>query len=67
MKEKHTHTPISDKHPESTEPGTLVLGKATATDARHIAMPITREKVIASKGTNGKAARVPSALAMARF
>jgi len=59
--------PYSDKHPDSTDPATLVPGTATPTDAMHIATPISCVKVTASRGTDGKAASVPSALAMARL
>ena len=64
-KGKVAYTPISDIHPENTDPVALVAGKATPTDATHIAAPMTRVKVIASRGTNGNAARVSSADAMA--
>ena len=61
------YTPISDKHPDRTDPAPLVAGRATPTDAKHIAAPMTCVKVTASRGTYGKAASVPSALAMARL
>ena len=61
------YTPINDKHPDSIDPATLVAGRATPTDAMHIATPRTCVKVTASRGTNGKAASVPSAFAMARL
>ncbi len=66
-KRRGTYTPINDKHPDSTDPATLVAGRATPTDAMHIAAPMTCVKVRESRGTNGKAASVPSALAMARL
>ena len=66
-KSKKTYTPINDKTPESTTPAALVAGTATPRLAIHIAAPTTCVKVTASSGTNGNAASVPSALAMARF
>lgn len=66
-KRKATHTPITDNPPDSTAPTALVAGKATPIDAIHIATPMTCVKVTASRGTKGNAARVPSALAMARL
>lgn len=65
--EEVAYTPISDKHPDSTEPANLVAGTATPTDAMHIATPMSWVKVTASRGTKGKAASVPSALAMTRL
>lgn len=47
--------------------GTLVTGRATPTDAMHIATPMACVKVTASRGTKGNAASVPSAFAIARF
>ena len=64
---KVAHTPINDTQPDSTDPAALVAGRATPTDATHIARPMSRIKVTASRGTNEKAARVPSAFAMARL
>ena len=62
-----TYTPINDRQHESTHPAVLVIGSATPTEAMHIAKPINLVKVTASSGTIEKAARVPSAFAMARF
>ena len=59
------YTPINDKHPDNTDPATLVAGRATPMDAMHIATPTTLVKVTASRGTYGNAASVPSAFAMA--
>lgn len=66
-KKRKTHTPIKDKHPDNTDPAALHPGSATPTEATHMAPPTTCMNVTASKGTKGKAARVPSAFAMARL